>query len=1356
MNNWLTVSLFAGTVCFSIIVFLYCFLYAKYRSSALILWGLAWLSHALRNVVILINVTYGPFISVAMLEQMLVACTGSLLLLGSLHYVGRSPRRWFFVVVAGAVLWPVAAVLFAVPQPWFFIPNYFFFGSSQIFNGVVLIRKSRGESIGGRIAGCAMILWGLHHFDYPFLRPLTWFAPWGFLIGAVLGLLAAVSIIMAYMEALQAELSRSEKRFRSLFHGNKMPFLLIEPLTGRIADANTGAVNFYGYSLEELKGINISQINALPPGELASMRALAMAGHQQQFIFPHRLKSGEVKTVEVFSNLVESGGTQLLFSIVQDVTERQQALGDLAEGRERLRAVVENAADAIYLADEHGRFVEVNAAAQQQTGYTREELLGMSIPDVDANSSRDNPNALEAVMQSANGMAFETRHRHKDGAIFPVEVRAARLELQGAPHVLGIVSDLTPRKEVERKLAEANRTLTAVLDGIPALVNVVDVSTREVLFMNQALKEALGRDGVGGLCHDIFRDKSCACQNCPIERMNLDTEGGSSVSVWEDRNPISGIWQINHDRLLQWFDGRTVRVQIALDIGQRKQAEERLMQSQATLANVLNMAKIGHWELDVTNETFTFSDSFFAVFHTTAEAMGGYTMPIAEYAEHFVHPEDRHIIADEYRMSQRTKDRGYSRYTEHRILYADGGTGYIAVKYFVLKDDDGKTIKTYGFNQDITERKQTMEAMQRQEYLLREMGRLAQIGGWEVDLSTGEGKVTEQVALIHEVDAWGERGIQGGLDFYLPDSRRLIEAAVNRAIQEGIPYDLELEIRTAKGNTKWINTICDPLIHDGKVVLLRGTLQDITDRKHIEDAVRQSEENYRQLFEAESDAVFLINCSDKRLIKFNSAACSLYGYSHEELDGMDATNLSAETEQSSLSIVTSPTEDNEILQIPIRIHRKKSGELFPVELTGRYFKLRGQQVLIVAVRDISARIGVEAALRSAKEEAESANKAKSEFLANMSHEIRTPLNGILGMLQLLETTHPSEEQREYLVGALQSTNRLTRLLSDILDISRIESGKMQTFETEFSIKEMRNSIKGVFELEAREKGLRLEFGRDEELPLELIGDEARLRQILFNLVGNAIKFTDTGEVRVEACLLPNQVGSAIRVLITVSDTGIGIPDESLKNIFEPFVQAEGSYTRRYQGAGLGLSIVRRLVKLLGGEMAFESTPGEGTTVYLSMPFTIPDKPAGFTQEEEPRTQAPSPGSPLRILFAEDDSVSSIAGKRMLERAGYLVATARNGQEVLQLLAAQEFDLILMDIQMPVMDGVEAAKAIRAAGELGAKSAIPIIVMTAYTMTGDREKFLAAGMNDYIAKPVNRDELIKVIERVAGGNVTRMS
>ncbi|MEF3697297.1 cache domain-containing protein [Desulfolutivibrio sp.] len=406
--------------------------------------------------------------------------------------------------------------------------------------------------------------------------------------------------------------------------------------------------------------------------------------------------------------------------------------------------------------------------------------------------------------------------------------------------------------------------------------------------------------------------------------------------------------------------------------------------------------------------------------------------------------------------------------------------------------------------------------------------------------------------------------------------------------------------------------------------------------------------------------------------------------------------------------------------------------------------------------DITERKQALGALIKAKEAAEAANHAKSEFLANMSHEIRTPLNGILGMLQLLRITALSQEQDGYVEVAIQSGRRLANLLSDILDLSRIEAGKLAVREETFETANLRKAALELFALTIADKGLDMDFVIAADMPPEVVGDEARLRQILFNLIGNAIKFTETGRVLVELSPLTAADGaSRFFALFTVQDTGIGIPDEVLKSIFEPFSQVEGAYTRRFQGAGLGLSIVKNLVGLLGGSICVDTAPGQGSTFYVSLPLRLPSgdsaAQAAKPQPDPPAAIRRDAGTP-HILIVEDVYSNRLTLTVMLEKFGMRPDSAVNGQEALAALSANDYDVVLMDVQMPVMDGIEATRRIRD-GQAGRdKAGVPIIALTAYAMSGDREKFLGAGMDDYLAKPVAMQELRAALERaVAGGS-----
>ncbi len=397
--------------------------------------------------------------------------------------------------------------------------------------------------------------------------------------------------------------------------------------------------------------------------------------------------------------------------------------------------------------------------------------------------------------------------------------------------------------------------------------------------------------------------------------------------------------------------------------------------------------------------------------------------------------------------------------------------------------------------------------------------------------------------------------------------------------------------------------------------------------------------------------------------------------------------------------------------------------------------------------EVLARTQAQEALLVAKTTAENANRAKSEFLANMSHEIRTPLNGVLGMLQLLAETALDADQRECLEMAVQAADRLTGLLSDILDLSRVEADKLTLREEPFSLADLRQSVLALFRTAAMKKGIQLDFMLDARLTEPLIGDEARLRQILFNLVGNALKFTDKGRVAVDVRPLADTPEGMMRLLFTVSDTGVGIPDDQLASILDPFVQAERTYTRHYQGAGLGLSIVRRLVLLMGGTLAIDNGGEEdrGTIICVALPFARAKHLPGEGDDADAVQASPHPA---RILVVEDDPVSLDVTRRALDRAGHTVVTAENGDQALDLLAREPFDLLLVDVQLPVRNGLDTVAALRQAKDLAGENArIPAIAITAYAMAGDKEKILAAGMNAYLPKPLDLRALLVLINHV---------
>ncbi len=398
---------------------------------------------------------------------------------------------------------------------------------------------------------------------------------------------------------------------------------------------------------------------------------------------------------------------------------------------------------------------------------------------------------------------------------------------------------------------------------------------------------------------------------------------------------------------------------------------------------------------------------------------------------------------------------------------------------------------------------------------------------------------------------------------------------------------------------------------------------------------------------------------------------------------------------------------------------------------------------------------VEAELRAAHDYALEATRLKSEFLANLSHELRTPMNGVIAVTDLALGTELTPEQREYLTIVRGSAQHLLRLLNDMLDFARVEAGRVQLDVAPFSLRAGLDEALGPLRVRARQKGLMLRFAVAAEVPDRVSGDLGRVRQILVNLVDNAIKFTSDGQIEVRVTL-DSCDATDVRVQIAVADTGIGVPEELQEVIFEPFRQADGSTARRYGGSGLGLAISARLAERMGGRLWVESVPGVGSAFRLTVPFERVAEDSAATMalpasgSERATAHAASTlraAAKLRILVAEDNPVNRLVTVRLLEKAGHSVVTAENGREAVAVAAHGDIDLVLMDVQMPEMDGLAATAAIR---RLPHGARLPIVALTAHVLPGDRERCLAAGMNEYLTKPIEGETLLTAVARVTSG------
>ncbi|HUD12988.1 MAG TPA: PAS domain S-box protein [Terracidiphilus sp.] len=1349
----------------------------------------------------------------------------------------------------------------------------------------------------------------------------------------------------------QEELRRSDESLRRMVWGVKDYAILMLDPEGTIVTWNEGAERIKGYRAEEIIGRHFSTFypaDVAARGKPAlELKIAAEKGRFEEEGWRVRKDGSQYWASVLITALRDENGRLSGFAkVVRDtpaLREKEQALLTA----EALQRAIFNSVNFSKIATDAKGVIQIfNVGAECMLGYKAEDVVNKITP-ADISDQQElvaraqslsaevgtpiAPGFEALVFKASRGIEdiYELTYIRKDGSRFPavVSVTALRDAQDAVIGYLLIGTDNTARKRAEEALLKAGALQAAIFNS--ANFSSIATDAKGVIqIFNVGAERMLGYTAA-----EVMNKITPADISDPLEviararalsaEVGIPIAPGFEALVFKASRGIEDIYELTYIRkdgsrfpavvsvtaLRDAQDAVIGFLLIGTDNTARKRAEEALLKAGALQTAIFNSANFSSIATD--------AKGVIQIFNVGAERMLGYT---ANEVMNKITPAD---ISDPLEVIARAQaltvelgtpiapgfealvfkaSRGIEDIYELTYIRKDGSHFPAVVSVTALRDAQEGIIGYLLIGTDNTVRWQieerrkqaeqarnaSEEALRKSEDVLNRTGRLAGVGGWELDLVNFAVNWSAETARLFGADPAYRPTLEEGINFYAPEARPIVRAAVEKSMVDGQPWELEVSVIRADGRRIWARVVATPELVDGKPVRLVGAIQDVTARVAERQALKEA--NARVTLATESAGIGIWGmdaASGKR--DWSPRMFQIFGFPETAVPPTDEEMI-AITHPDDIQIrvktlAAMAAGEPEPLWFEYRCFHP-DGQMYWAEFSGNAVYEGGLLTRYTGVaRDITAAKVSEEKLRQAMEIAEESSRIKSDFLANMSHEIRTPMNAIIGMTRLALRKNPDAGQLNYLKKIDNAAQSLLSIINDILDYSKIEAGKMELEQIAFSLDEVLNNLDDIVREKAEHKGIEIVFSLQHETPHFLRGDPLRLGQILINLVNNAIKFTEKGQVVVEVKVEEGS-GDSRKVRFSVSDTGIGMTSEQVANLFKSFNQADTSTTRKYGGTGLGLAITKQLCELMEGSLEVESEPGEGSTFVFTATFgvatgglplqgrarrrdllkksvlvvddsvnardvlmamlganglaakavssgeealsaithasdngqpfdlvlmdwrmpgidgieasrrikaqrTISHIPAvlmvsAFEREEAmngvdnheldgflikpvnesllidsianifgvkpdyPNSDSrPSAGfypaelAGRRVLLVEDNEVNRDLATELLGDLGIQVTIAVNGREGVDRVTAEPFDLVLMDIQMPIMDGLTATKLIRADDRF---VKLPVLAMTAHAMSGDRDRSLNAGMNDHITKPIDPNRLLAALIR----------